>query len=65
MTEHHKRAIDNLVNEYQNDERFPALIIGGSVAKGYAREDSDIDFMIIATDEEFTDRTVTRRLVYQ
>lgn len=53
IKEHHQRAIQNLVSEYKNDERFPALIIGGSVAKGLARDDSDIDFMILATDEEF------------
>jgi predicted nucleotidyltransferase len=29
------------------------LIIGGSVANGYARDDSDVDFMIIAADEVF------------
>lgn len=53
---HHQVAIDNLVKEYKDDERFLALIIGGSVAKGCAREDSDIDFMILATDEEFQQR---------
>ena len=50
---HHQSAIDNLVNEYKDDPRFPALIIGGSVAKGCARDDSDVDFMIVTTDEEF------------
>ena len=34
-------------------------LIGGSVAKGCAREDSDIDFMIVATDEEFAQREQT------
>ncbi|MDT0606334.1 nucleotidyltransferase domain-containing protein [Croceitalea rosinachiae] len=53
---HHQRAIYNLVNEYQNDSRFEALIIGGSVAKGCARADSDIDFMIVANDSEFEKR---------
>ena len=53
---HHQRGIDNLIAEYENDDRFNALIIGGSVAKGLAREDSDIDFMIVATDEEFAKR---------
>ncbi|MEQ9264502.1 MAG: nucleotidyltransferase domain-containing protein [Balneolaceae bacterium] len=57
LREHHQRAIENLVNEYKDDSRFPALIIGGSVAKGLAREDSDIDFMIVATDEEFQRRS--------
>ncbi|MFD2727750.1 nucleotidyltransferase domain-containing protein [Hyunsoonleella rubra] len=53
---HHQRAIRTLVQEYQDDERFLALIIGGSVAKGCARPDSDIDFMIVATDEEYKNR---------
>ena len=53
---HHQRGINNLVAEYQNDTRFEALIIGGSVAKGCARDDSDIDFMLVATDEEYQKR---------
>lgn len=53
---HHQRAIDRLADAYRDDPRFPALIIGGSVAKGYARDDSDVDFLIIATDEEFETR---------
>ena len=53
---HHQKAIDALTEEYKNDERFPALIIGGSVAKQCARDDSDVDFMIIATDEEYKKR---------
>ncbi len=53
---HHQRAINKLVKEYQENEQFEALIIGGSVAKGCARPDSDIDFMIVATDEEFKTR---------
>ena len=53
---HHQRAIENLKDAYQHDKRFPALIIGGSVAKGCARDDSDVDFLIVATDEEFASR---------
>jgi len=53
MRPHHKKAIDNLVESIKKDERFVALIIGGSVAKGMEREDSDIDVTLIATDEEF------------
>ncbi len=50
---HHQVGINNLVAEYENDSRFQALIIGGSVAKGCARDDSDIDFLIVASDNEF------------
>jgi predicted nucleotidyltransferase len=37
-------------------EGIPRLIIGGSVAKGYAREASDVDFLIIVTDDVFERR---------
>lgn len=56
IAEHHQRAIDRLVEAYGDDERFVAIIIGGSVAKGYARLDSDVDFMIVATDAEYARR---------
>jgi len=52
----HQRAITRLVEAYEDDQRFVALIIGGSVAKGYARPDSDVDFMIVANEEEFARR---------
>jgi predicted nucleotidyltransferase len=50
---HHQRAIDRLADAYRDDPRYRALIIGGSVAKGFARADSDVDFLIVATDEAF------------
>jgi predicted nucleotidyltransferase len=53
IRDHHQRAIDRLADAYRDDPRFRALIIGGSVAKGYARADSDVDFLIVATDEAF------------
>ena len=57
---HHQDAINNLTNEYKNDSRFLGLIIGGSVAKECARKDSDIDFMMIATDKEFKKREANK-----
>ena len=53
---HHQRAIDRLADAYRDDPQFLGLIIGGSVAKGFARADSDVDFMIVATDEAFAAR---------
>lgn len=55
ILDHHQRAIDRLADAYREDPRFDALIIGGSVAKGFARADSDVDFMIVATDEAYAD----------
>jgi predicted nucleotidyltransferase len=56
MEEHHERAIERLKSEFEEDERFPAMIAGGSVVKGLARPDSDLDILLVATDEEFSRR---------
>ena len=62
IRDHHQRAIDRLADAYREDARFRGLIIGGSIAKGFARDDSDVDFMIIATDAEYERRLATRDL---
>ena len=54
---HHRETIANLVQAYEQDPRFLAIIIGGSVAKGCARKDSDVDFMILAQEDEFEARS--------
>ena len=62
IRDHHQRAVDRLVEAYHDDPEFRGLIIGGSVAKGYARDDSDVDFLIIASDESFEQRLAARDL---
>ena len=49
----HARAIERLKGLYENDPRYLALIIGGSVAKGTEREDSDVDVFLVTTGEEY------------
>lgn len=56
MRPHHIEAIEKLVAGIKQDKKFLALIIGGSVAKGMERDDSDIDIVLVATDEEFEKR---------
>ncbi len=53
---HHRQTIDRLAEAYKDDPNYPALIIGGSVAKGWARPDSDVDFLIVTTEAEFDRR---------
>jgi hypothetical protein len=53
MHANHQRAIDRLTEHFKDDPRFLALIIGGSIAKGRAKENSDVDIMLVATDEEY------------
>lgn len=62
IRDHHRRAIDRLTDAYRDDPEFLGLIIGGSVAKDYARADSDVDFMMVARDEDFARRLAARDL---
>lgn len=50
---HHQQAIDALTAHFKQDPTVLAVIIGGSVAHGFAREDSDIDFMLVVDDERY------------
>lgn len=61
---HHLRVVERLVELYQNDPRFPALIVGGSLVKGYGDENSDVDIMLVATDEEYAKRAATQEFWY-
>ena len=53
MLPHHQQTIDRLTAHFQADPAYVALIIGGSVVKGLARPDSDVDFMLVATPAEY------------
>ncbi|MFV0344449.1 MAG: nucleotidyltransferase domain-containing protein [Anaerocolumna sp.] len=56
MHKHHEESIQNLVKYFSNREEIIAVILGGSVAKGMERIDSDIDAMIIVTPEYYAIR---------
>jgi hypothetical protein len=56
MYPHHEQPIDRLVAELRDDPRYLAMIVGGSIAKGRERADSDVDLVLVATDAEFARR---------
>ncbi len=57
MLAHHQQTIDRLDAHFQSDPAALALIIGGSVAKGLGRPDSDIDFVLVVSDDDYARRT--------
>lgn len=65
MFPHHQQAIEKLTRQFKDDARFPALILAGSVAKGSCREDSDVDAMFVATEDEYQQRMEAGSLVFQ
>lgn len=52
MYKHHEQSIDNMIEYFKNQGAI-ALILGGSVAKGTEREDSDLDGMVILTEKDY------------
>ena len=64
MREHHQRTVDRLVAHFKDDPAFLALIVGGSIARGWEKEDSDVDILLLATDDEYAHRLPDRALHY-
>ncbi len=60
----HQRVIDRLIDLFKDDPRFPAMIVGGSVAKGRALPNSDVDILLIASDEEYARRATKNDFWY-
>ncbi len=61
---HHQRTVDRLIDRFKADPNFLALIIGGSLVKGFGSENSDVDFVLIATEDEYARRHPARALTY-
>jgi len=62
MLKHHKESLQIMKEYFQKDSNVIALILGGSIAKGEARPDSDLDAMVIITDEVYAKRKSQGRL---
>ncbi|MHA1727418.1 MAG: nucleotidyltransferase domain-containing protein [Promethearchaeota archaeon] len=66
MREHHRETIEKLVKNFSENgkEDYLAVIIGGSVAKEVAKEQSDIDIMIVVSDALYKKKSETNDLIY-
>ncbi len=64
MYPHHLQTIERLKARFEPDPQFQALILGGSIAKGWANEDSDVDFVLVAADEAYQSRAAANQLHY-
>lgn len=63
MYSHHQASLHNLEAYFRGAEGVIALIFGGSVAKGTARPDSDLDAMVVLTPEMYARREAAGRTV--
>lgn len=61
MYKHHEESLEIMKKYFEEQEDVIALVFGGSVAKGCERPDSDLDGMVILTDEAYQKRVRERR----
>lgn len=64
MYNHHKTAIEAITNKLKLREEVIGIIIGGSVAHGFAKENSDIDLMLVLSDEDYEEAIKTEKINY-
>ncbi len=63
MYKHHQQAIENLKTYFSQEPGVLGVILGGSVAKGLERSDSDIDAMVVVTPERYQELKEQKRTV--
>lgn len=64
MHQHHENAIRNFTEKAQADKEVLAVIIGGSIAHGFETETSDVDVMLVVSDELFSQRLKESRIQF-
>jgi hypothetical protein len=64
MLPHHQTTIDNLTKYLEPDETVIALIIAGSLTKGFGKENSDVDFMLVVNDDTYAQQQATNELTF-
>jgi hypothetical protein len=56
ILQHHLRTIERTTDFFRNDPAVEALILGGSLAHGFATASSDVDVMMVVSDTDYQQR---------
>lgn len=59
---HHQRAIEKITAKFEADPQVVALLLAGSIAKSVQKDNSDVDVIVILTDEAIALRQRENRL---
>ncbi|HEX6481750.1 MAG TPA: hypothetical protein VF043_23150 [Ktedonobacteraceae bacterium] len=49
MQAHHLKVVEHLKELFQDDPRYLALLVGGSLVKGWGSVNSDVDILLVVT----------------
>lgn len=61
---HHESAIKNVIDTFSQSDEVLALMVGGSVAHGFENEESDVDILILISEEDYQKREQNGALHY-
>jgi predicted nucleotidyltransferase len=61
---HHKESIERFLDRYKHDSTILAILLGGSIAHGFAKPDSDVDVTIIVEEAEYQKRKSENKLAF-
>ncbi|WP_221030440.1 nucleotidyltransferase domain-containing protein [Actomonas aquatica] len=64
MYPHHQDTLAAVERVFADDPEVIALLLGGSIAHGYARETSDVDIMIVISSEAYARRQAEDATLY-
>ncbi|MBA2679655.1 MAG: DUF4037 domain-containing protein [Ktedonobacteraceae bacterium] len=61
---HHLAVVERLKALFGEDPRYLAMLVGGSLAKGWGNANSDVDILLVVTEEEYARRAASDDLGY-
>lgn len=64
MENHHKEAIDIFLSRYKDDPSILAILLGGSIAHGFAKPNADIDVLLVVSEAEYERRKKENQLAF-
>lgn len=64
MFDHHTKTIENVKRYFASQGNILAVLLGGSIAHNFATEQSDVDIMIVVSEEEFESREKSNDLLF-
>ncbi|AEO63743.1 uncharacterized protein THITE_2109331 [Thermothielavioides terrestris NRRL 8126] len=65
MYPHHEQTIQNIKAHLQQDPRVQALILGGSIAHGFENPASDVDVLIVLSEDDYNAQLETGYSTYR
>jgi len=64
MYKHHQQTLDAVAEQLKSNQDVVALLLAGSIAKGWERSDSDVDILIVNTDAAYEAHLANQEVAY-